>query len=95
MTKQTKMIIAVGAVALGGYLLYKRSKSFANLTAPMGLGGMVGCQNGCKQVVAILKTEPDGTTWKQCKGGQACCYGSDGVAGSGNCPKNIELSKPA
>jgi len=82
MTKQTKMIIAVGAVALGGYLLYKRSKSFANLTAPIGLGGMPKeclalagqtvtsgkCQCPCKNVVAETK---DGTQF--CQNGHSCC----------------------
>ena len=83
MTKKTKLIIGVGAVALGAYFLFNKKKGFVNLTAPTGLGG----------VVKDLYTDPDGNVWKLCRGGQSCCYGKDGVAGGGTCPKNIELSK--
>ena len=95
MTKKTKLIIGVGAVALGAYFLFNKKKGFVNLTAPTGLGGvgMVGCANGCKTIVKDLYTDPDGNVWKLCRGGQSCCYGKDGVAGGGTCPKNIELSK--
>jgi hypothetical protein len=41
MNKQTKMLVGVGVVAVAGYFIYQstQKKSFANLTAPTGLGG--------------------------------------------------------
>jgi hypothetical protein len=44
MNKQTKMLVGVGVVAVAGYFIYQstQKKSFSNLTAPTGLGGLGG-----------------------------------------------------
>jgi hypothetical protein len=44
MNKQTKMLVGVGVVAVAGYFIFQstQKKSFANLTAPTGLGGLGG-----------------------------------------------------
>ena len=78
MTKQTKMIIGVGVVAIGGYLLYKRStKSFASATGKIfaNASGQRMKDTPCKKYVGkppklVTITYADGTTESgyECKG---------------------------
>ena len=78
MTKQTKMIIGIGVVAIGGYLLYKRStKSFASATGKIfaNASGQRMKDTPCKKYVGnpprpVTIVYPDGTTETgyECKG---------------------------
>ena len=70
MTKQTKMILGVGVLAVAGYLLWKQSskKSFANLTAS-GLGGAPTAMRCCGHKSKVVNTEsPSGYTFTCCGG---------------------------
>lgn len=72
MTKNQKMLLGVGVLAVAGYLIWKQSqkKSFANLVAPdcTGKEGTPGCTCPCKNPVG---TANDGTVL--CANGHTCC----------------------
>jgi hypothetical protein len=75
MNKNTKMILAVGAAAIVGYLIYKQMKpkaAFANLTTSRTRAGLdaPGCPCGAK--AADQSSAPKG--WTLCAGN-----GTDGA----------------
>ncbi len=79
MTKQTKMLLGVGAVALAGYLIWKQSqkpKTFANLTARTRSGSStlmadseaLAPQPRCNCHTSV-ETTPSGIVVYKCKNG--------------------------